>query len=457
MDVSAFSSLSDYDSFLDERFGLLSVSQESGINQAFSAYLSENVSVLGNSITLNASKGTGKYPLSNTSVLKQQILEYSEITVASEMLIEGFDIDKVLDQLTESLDLEDVQKEMDAVNATIDVAAEVENLLEAIVDTKSEYENKYVPALSEYRDAYSTFAAKAQNLADTLSDAEESLDEEEDSDSVYDDSDVKKAVKELKEARDTYQTKASEVKTSLSDLRGHIDKIFSATAALPEKLKAYDDKTSNGSAVDKCTTSSYEWLLIIIGTITETIDTLIGDDYRNKMNQEGLSLEEQIIKQDECGVSFYSQSKVALDMLELNTDDVLRLISELKLTGSYDYIVIDMDFTMNREAFKVYKQSHAVVWVGDGTELSNIKIQRAFNALSIMEQNAEAALSNRLCLVYNKFSNKTSKTVGDIGLRNIGGAPRYEHASTKQVVEQLSLMNMFENIIITSQNDIQVL
>lgn len=314
MDVSAFSSLSDYDSFLDERFGLLSVSQESGINQAFSAYLSENVSALGNSITLNASKGTGKYPLSNTSVLKQQVLEYSEITVASEMLIEGFDIDKVLDQLTESLDLEDVQKEMEAVNATIDVAAEVENLLEAIVDTKSEYENKYVPALSEYRDAYSTFAAKAQNLADTLSAAEESLDEE-DSDSVYDDSDVKKAEKELKEARDTYQTKASEVKTSLSDLRDHIDKVFSATAALPEKLKAYDDKTSNGSAVDKCTTSSYEWLLIIIGTITETIDTLIGDDYRNKMNQEGVSLEEQIIKlgnlEDKTITGSWTDEKIA--------------------------------------------------------------------------------------------------------------------------------------------------
>lgn len=178
--------------------------------------------------------------------------------------------------------------------------------------------------------------------------------------------------------------------------------------------------------------------------------------YALKSKKANLAMKlESCVKQDECGVSFYSQSKVALDMLELNTDDVLRLISELKLTGSYDYIVIDMDFTMNREAFKVYKQSHAVVWVGDGTELSNIKIQRAFNALSIMEQNAEATLTNRLCLVYNKFSNKTSKTVGDIGLRNIGGAPRYEHAATKQVIEQLSLMNMFENILTTSQNDIQ--
>lgn len=156
---------------------------------------------------------------------------------------------------------------------------------------------------------------------------------------------------------------------------------------------------------------------------------------------------ESCVKQDDSGVYFYSQSKIALDMMELTSDDVMRLISELQLTGSYDYIVVDADFSIDREAIKVYRKAHTVVWVGDGSELSNSKLFRAFNALNTLEQNADSPIPNRLVLIYNKFSNKTSKTLNEIGIKNIGGAPRYEHATTAQVLEQLSAMEMFDKIM----------
>ena len=155
---------------------------------------------------------------------------------------------------------------------------------------------------------------------------------------------------------------------------------------------------------------------------------------------------ESCVKQDERGVYFYSQAKVALDMHELTADDIVRLISEIKLTGSYDYIIIDMDFALDSNILKIFRQTHAVIWVCDGSEISNSKILRAYAALSIIEQGSDSPLTNRLCLVYNKFSNKSSKTVGDIGIKNIGGAPRYEHASTAQAVEQLSKMEFFDKI-----------
>lgn len=170
--------------------------------------------------------------------------------------------------------------------------------------------------------------------------------------------------------------------------------------------------------------------------------------YALKSKKANLAMKlESCVKQDDRGVFFYSQAKVALDMLELSGEDIVRLISELKLTASYDYIVLDIDFSMRKEYMDIYKQAHAVVWVGDGSEISNTKIQRAYNALSIMEQSADVSLTNRMCLIYNKFSNKSGKTIGDIGLKDIGGAPRYEHANTKQVISQLAVMNMFDNII----------
>ena len=134
-------------------------------------------------------------------------------------------------------------------------------------------------------------------------------------------------------------------------------------------------------------------------------------------------------------------------MLELGCDEIIRLISELKLTGSYDYIIIDTDFGIDKDSIKICKLAHSVVWVGDGSEVSNGKVFRAFNALSTMEANVDSPLINRLCLIYNKFSNKTSKALTDIGIKNIGGAPRYEHAETAQVLEQLQGKEMFDKIV----------
>ena len=64
-----------------------------------------------------------------------------------------------------------------------------------------------------------------------------------------------------------------------------------------------------------------------------------------------------------------------------------------------------------------------------------------------IEEKADSPLTNRLCLIYNKFSNKTSTALNDIGIKNIGGAPRYEHATTAQVLEQLCTKEMFDKIV----------
>lgn len=170
--------------------------------------------------------------------------------------------------------------------------------------------------------------------------------------------------------------------------------------------------------------------------------------YALKSKKANLTLKlESCVKQDASGVCFYSQSPMALDMAELNIEEILRLISEIKLTGSYDYIIVDTDFDIDKKSLEIMRQMHSVVVVGDGSEISNSKILRAYNALSIIDSNADSPIINRMCLIYNKFSNKTSLAIEDIDLKNVGGVPRFEHATTKQVLEQLSNNAMFDKIL----------
>ena len=156
---------------------------------------------------------------------------------------------------------------------------------------------------------------------------------------------------------------------------------------------------------------------------------------------------ESCVKQADNGVCFFEQTPLALDMMELNSDDIMKLITELQLTGSYEYIILDTDFSLDADALKLYRKAHELIWVGDGSELSNIKVFRAFNALNTIEQNSDSPLTNRLSLLYNKFSNKTGRTLDEIGIRSIGGAPKFEHASSAQLLQQISAMSMFDRIM----------
>ncbi len=156
---------------------------------------------------------------------------------------------------------------------------------------------------------------------------------------------------------------------------------------------------------------------------------------------------ESCVKQDPSGVYFYSQTKIALDMLELNTEDILRLISELKLMGEYDYIILDTDFSIEKEMLTIYRQAQAVLLVGDGSAVSNNKTERAYAALTTLEASADAPLTNRICFAYDQVSSKSGRSINVAGLKVLGGAPRYTGASERQIVEKLATMDLFDAIL----------
>ncbi len=170
-----------------------------------------------------------------------------------------------------------------------------------------------------------------------------------------------------------------------------------------------------------------------------------------KSKKANLSLKLQsCVKKDPSGVYFYSQPKIALDMIELTPDEKLRLISELKFKSAYDYIILDLDFDMNDKHEKLYKHIHSFIIVGDGSEISNTKVHRYYTSLEVIDESTDSRMINRTSLIYNKFSNKASRAIDNIGIKNLGGFPRYEHASTKQILEQMSNMKIFNDIVSNS-------
>lgn len=155
---------------------------------------------------------------------------------------------------------------------------------------------------------------------------------------------------------------------------------------------------------------------------------------------------ESCVKQSRENVYFYSSSQMALDMQELNSEETMRFFSELQNGGGYTHIIADMKFGLSRDMLERYRTAHAMVWVSDGSEAANKKIERAYASLGIAEANSDAPLTKRLCLIYNKYSNKTSQSMG-LDIREIGGSSRFDHASSAEVVSRLAKLDALDKIL----------
>ena len=156
---------------------------------------------------------------------------------------------------------------------------------------------------------------------------------------------------------------------------------------------------------------------------------------------------ESCVKQDPRGVSFLSAPKLALHMMELTSEETVQLIKQLRSGKKYQYLIVDTGFDLREESMQVLKQGSAIVLVGSGTTTSNTKLHRAVSALAALEQDGNERLSDRIVVAYNRFSSKVGTVDDKIGLRVVGGAPRYEHATTEQLLEQLSMNGLFDEIL----------
>lgn len=156
---------------------------------------------------------------------------------------------------------------------------------------------------------------------------------------------------------------------------------------------------------------------------------------------------ESAVRESTDGVFFFESPPIALDLQELTEEDLKRLLDELRAGGHYDHIVLDMDFALDGRMLHAFKEAYAIVLVSDGMAIANTKMVRAYEALQMIDRLRDLRILSKLYLLYNKFSNKVSQAVEGIELRPLGGAPRYAHASEREVVEQLVSMNLFQQIL----------
>lgn len=166
---------------------------------------------------------------------------------------------------------------------------------------------------------------------------------------------------------------------------------------------------------------------------------------KNKKAKLAVKLE-SYVKQDKHGVYFYSKSENALHMSELKTEEMIQLLTLLKRLGVYEYIILDMDFSLDKENLNIYKEVNEVIWVSDGSQISNDKLCRAYQTLMTLEMNMEDSFMKNTNVLYNRFHSKKGQIVKDLEIRLIGGTPCIQYEEVSKMLEELAKIDVFDKI-----------
>lgn len=131
-ELTGISVLSDYDTYLHQRFGLLATSQTNDLSTTGLSLLEENVKILGNQVTLDGASVEGALSLSNVDILKQQVVDFSELTASTAVLEKDLHLDELLDKLKGLTGVSGFLKTVDSLADLTDAVRKAAEKLQAL-------------------------------------------------------------------------------------------------------------------------------------------------------------------------------------------------------------------------------------------------------------------------------------------------------------------------------------
>lgn len=134
-ELAGVSVLTDYDSYLNDRFGLLAVSQENLSNDIyteFSSYFEENLGMLGGTVTMKKAqaKAQGGSSLKETFLVEQELLDYCEMNLTVDVTTDL--LEEIINKLKGTSAVQNLEKVTESLEKVEKVASAVADITESI-------------------------------------------------------------------------------------------------------------------------------------------------------------------------------------------------------------------------------------------------------------------------------------------------------------------------------------
>ena len=253
MDSSALSVLANFDKYLEERFGIFGLSNQCNADEVYKSIIGKNKAMLGKSVTIddNRLKASLSAPLSETDVLKAQLLDFSENTVMIEILLEDLQIKELLEKINNLGVIEKISNVSTAVGdtseAVLNVAEKGQELvakIDGLIKSLGDFKTRAEGLIGSFKTFVSKFSDGAEITFEKIKD--EYI---EDVKSIYTEcrgliNDGKKIVEDAKSLKTTFD----EMKTSLKNAKESLSKTKDAMKSTSEEQSGKAKENLDGVA-----------------------------------------------------------------------------------------------------------------------------------------------------------------------------------------------------------------
>ncbi len=424
VDVSAFSELANFDPYLQKRFGLFSISQKMDITTKFNEYLAENAKAAGNSVTINSATVNGAYALSDSDILKQQLIESGEISVLTEVVYNGLNVDDLIKKLSKEMNIDELKKTTDAISNTAEGLSEAVDIVNSLKELMNQYE-KYKTAIKDYSEKYSAFLISIIGDSDNvgivsaINNAVSNLEEDEDYDAIYEKSEVKTAAETFNTAKDNYKNAASTLK---SEYKGFVDKVKGIKSTAEKLYKKLANKDGNDESEDKDATDVLsDNISKVIETLYNNIDSICNASFLDEVDKKCTEIQNQINALGDLNEkdidSSWDEDKVSSDygVISVNMfEDLVKAIQNA--IDVFDGNIDDDDNTLDaKDTVDLFLNIFGTVFSLSGIYDGNLDaVVNSSYLLNDEEMNASAmfviqslgSLSDACDKLYNSWTNK---------------------------------------------------
>lgn len=263
MDSAALSTEANYDTYLNSRFGLLAFDQKKNPTDTYNKYMEENTPLLSNSVSLANVNAEGVYALSDTEVFKNQILEFSEVSVGIEATTELLNVSDWMKKLYKKMNVEKLNEYATGVIKVAGAADAAANLIRCVETAIEDYNGKK-NAFGEQEKGYEDIIHNYHSYAETFKEATNEYIQKESQYSrekeaadnyipEYDEEtgveisvrpsisiDLSSYRRRAERARDNYCSAANRLSEKLSQMKRDYQAIWNAVNAIPSSINDVD-------------------------------------------------------------------------------------------------------------------------------------------------------------------------------------------------------------------------
>ena len=251
---AANSTLGTYTPFLKKRFGLLALKYDvkgtlsqndvqECISGTFSDYMKINCGALSNTFLEPDYQAKGVYPLSDPTVMKGQILQFSKYSVPKQLVEDTIDIDgliKKFESLIPGYAFFDSIKNIAGTADSCLTYADNISILKDCADTQDQNYKNYEKAYTEFASAITSYHNAQKALEDAKAAAANA-----DEDGVADSSTVTKAETALANAKTTLATKRSAYASAIKALYDSMKKVAEQQATVNSDTTKISQNTAD--------------------------------------------------------------------------------------------------------------------------------------------------------------------------------------------------------------------